>query len=50
VKEKKDDEPDVLRPRTPPRSIVTNLAGLFDIEDLPGMCWPLPVANFKLVW
>jgi hypothetical protein len=50
VKEKKDDEPDVLRPRTPPRSIVTNLAGLFDIEDLPGKWWSLPVTNFKLVW
>lgn len=36
VKEKKDDEPDIPRPPTPPRPVVTNLAGLFDIEDLPG--------------
>jgi hypothetical protein len=50
VKEKKDDESDALRPPTPPRSVITNLAGLFDIEDLPGKWWSLPVTSFRLVW
>lgn len=31
----KDDEPGVPRPHTP-RSVITNLAGIFDVEDLPG--------------
>lgn len=37
VKQKMSDESDVPRPLTPPQSVINNnLAGLFDIEDLPG--------------